>query len=434
MTVLSLKNIGKSFRSYRSEWHRIARWFGIPFKPMQDSWVLRNIGFDVNAGDSIGIVGQNGAGKSTLLKIITHTLIPTEGSILVKGRVAAILELGMGFNPDFTGRQNVRYSAGLMGFSVGQIEACMPEIEAFSGIGEYFDEPLRTYSSGMQVRVAFAVATAWRPDILIIDEALSVGDAYFGAKCYQRINHFKKEGTTLLLVSHSVEEVAKHCDRAIFLNKGQIKMDGPSREVINFYLDELFRKSNDLQEIDLSIASSIAQELPCDSIDRFHTRPGYRSEEYRWGHGGAVILDYLVVADEKKYPAYIQGDTNTDFYFKVRFNSDYDSVVPGFLIKTLEGIFVYATNSFLCSRGKTYVAVQAGDVKTFRFSLRMTLVAGYYLVSFGISAGDPQGNPIPLDRRYDSLMVNVERTMGFGGLVNLDASFQQLDSEIVRHH
>ena len=174
MSLLAVSNLGKAFRVYKSEWHRFANWFGLKIRPAEEHWVLRHINFEINAGEAIGIVGQNGAGKSTLLKMITGTLQPTEGAIQINGRIAAILELGMGFNPELTGRQNVFHAAGLMGFNHEQISQVMSDIEAFAEIGDYFDQPVRVYSSGMQVRVAFAVATAYRPEILIVDEALSV--------------------------------------------------------------------------------------------------------------------------------------------------------------------------------------------------------------------------------------------------------------------
>ena len=179
MSLLCVQDLGKAFRAYRSEWQRFARWFGIPAKPSEEHWVLRHVNFDIQPGEAIGIIGHNGAGKSTLLKMITGTLQATEGYMQVNGRIAAILELGMGFNHELTGRQNVFHAAGLMGFSVEQIQQTIPDIEAFAEIGEYFDEPVRTYSSGMQMRVAFSVATAFRPEILIIDEILAVGDISF---------------------------------------------------------------------------------------------------------------------------------------------------------------------------------------------------------------------------------------------------------------
>jgi lipopolysaccharide transport system ATP-binding protein len=209
--ILCVDNLGKAYQSYGSEWRRMLSWFGAPVKPVEERWVLRHVNLSIQPGEAVGIVGQNGAGKSILLKLITGTLRPTEGSMRIHGRIAAILELGMSFNPEFTGRRNVYHVAGLMGFSQEEIKKVMPEIESFAEIGAYFDEPVRTYSSGMQVRVMFAVATAWRPEILIVDEALSVGDTYFQHKSFNRIREFQEMGTTLLIVSHDRSSIQTLC-------------------------------------------------------------------------------------------------------------------------------------------------------------------------------------------------------------------------------
>ncbi|PCJ93604.1 MAG: sugar ABC transporter ATP-binding protein [Porticoccaceae bacterium] len=249
MSLLSVENLGKAFRSYRSELQRFARWFGIPVKPSEEHWVLRHTNFNVQPGEAVGIVGQNGAGKSTLLKMITGTLQPTEGQVQVNGRIAAILELGMGFNPELTGRQNVFHAAGLMGFSSEQIQQAIPDIEAFAEIGEYFDQAVRTYSSGMQMRVAFAVATAYRPEILIVDEALSVGDAYFQHKSFSRIREFQEQGTTLLIVSHDRNAIQSLCDRAILLEGGRVIKDGKPEEIFDFYNALIAEKENSTVEV-----------------------------------------------------------------------------------------------------------------------------------------------------------------------------------------
>lgn len=430
MGSLSVSNLGKAYKQYPSRWSRLLEWL-IPGQAKRHTlnWVLQDISFAVQPGEAVGIMGINGAGKSTLLKLITGTTQPTTGNVNLTGRVAAMLELGMGFHPDFTGRQNVFMAGQLLGFSSGEIAHLMPEIEDFAEIGQYIDQPVRIYSSGMQVRLAFSVATAIRPDILIIDEALSVGDAYFQAKCYQRINYFKEQGTTLLLVSHSPGDVVKHCDRAILLKNGVVALDGTAREVSNRYMDELFGKKNPAAPTLTAGASQPA--LLHDSLmkscnDIFNTRPNYRKEEYRWGHGGAAILDYLIVAEGHQYPSRIESNARTDFYFKVRFDEDFTSVVPGLLIKTIEGLFLYGTNSFVSTAKADTISATAGDTCVFRFSLPMNLNEGHYLVSFGISSGDPIGDLTPLDRRYDSVMVNVGRTLQFWGIVDLEAQFEHL--------
>ena len=234
MGYLRVNNIGKAFKRYAHKSGRLAEWFGLGVH--HDSrWVLRDITFDVEPGESVGIVGVNGAGKSTLLKIITGTTRPTTGSVEAGGRISALLELGMGFHPEFTGRQNAYMGAQLQGLTVSEVDAKIREIEGFAEIGDYFDQPMRTYSSGMQVRLAFSVASCVRPEILIIDEALSVGDTYFQHKSFDRIRNFRDAGTTLLFVSHSPGAIKTLCDRAILLDQGGIQRDDAPDAVLDYY-------------------------------------------------------------------------------------------------------------------------------------------------------------------------------------------------------
>lgn len=426
MNNITVKKVGKAYKYYHSKWLRVIEKL-TPSSSLRHTkkWVLRDISFEIKPGESVGIVGVNGAGKSTLLKLLTGTTKPTQGSIEINGRVAALLELGMGFHPDFTGRQNVYMSGLMMGHTRDTISKLMPEIERFAEIGDYIDQPVRIYSSGMQMRLAFAVATSSRPDILIVDEALSVGDSKFQAKCYSRIADFKKQGSTLLLVSHSASDIVKHCDRAIFLKNGSIEMDGTSRDVTNRYLDELFGKNNNDPSVKGNSDTITDNNLSFEDIeDVYHTRPGYRNDEYRWGNGGATIVDYDIQCNGNKYPSNIESNELTDFYIKIYFENDFDSVVPGILIKTLDGLFLYGTNSFLASEGKNTNRVSRGDVRIFKFSFPLNLNQGDYLLSFGVSAGNPLEEMIPLDRRYDSVIFHVSKAMEFWGIIDLKSTFQ----------
>lgn len=236
MDAISVVSLGKAYRQYAGRWARLLEWIDPRNKPHhQLHWVLRNIDFSVGRGEAVALVGINGSGKSTLLKMIAHTLSPTEGRLETRGTVAALLELGMGFHPEFTGRQNAFLVGQLLGLSTKEIERVMPQIEAFAEIGDYIDMPVRVYSSGMQMRLAFSVATARRPDILIIDEALSVGDAYFQHKSFERIRQFRKAGTTLLIVSHDKAAILSICDRAFLLHQGKIWIQGHPEQVLDVY-------------------------------------------------------------------------------------------------------------------------------------------------------------------------------------------------------
>jgi lipopolysaccharide transport system ATP-binding protein len=245
MGTITVFNLGKAYKQYPNRWSRLLEWITPGnTKRHQLKWVLQDINFTVNAGEAVGIIGINGAGKSTLLKLITGTTQPTTGTVHMTGRVAAMLELGMGFHPDFTGRQNAFMAGQLLGITSEEIARLMPDIEAFAEIGDYIDQPVRVYSSGMQMRLAFSVATAIRPDVLIVDEALSVGDAYFQHKSFDRIREFRKLGTTLLMVSHDKAAIQSICDRAILLNAGQLAMEGEPEAVMDYYNAKLADHQN----------------------------------------------------------------------------------------------------------------------------------------------------------------------------------------------
>lgn len=325
MSVLQVENLGKSFRAYRSEWHRFASWFGLPIRPSEEHWVLRHINFAIEPGEAIGIIGQNGAGKSTLLKMITGTLQASEGQVQINGRIAAILELGMGFNPELTGRQNVVHAAGLMGFNHQQIQAAIPNIEEFAEIGEYFDEPVRTYSSGMQVRVAFAVATAYRPEILIVDEALSVGDAYFQHKSFSRIREFQEQGTTLLIVSHDRSAILSLCDRAVLLENGTVIKDGNPEEVFDFYNAIIAEKENSTVEV---------------------KKLGNGKVQTSSGTGEAKIKEIALYNIKGEAVDTVGVGEQVELRIKVQVYKDIDSLVLGYGIKDRLGQVMFGTNTW----------------------------------------------------------------------------------------
>jgi lipopolysaccharide transport system ATP-binding protein len=357
MTVLRVQNVGKAFRTYRSEWHRFARWFGLPVRPAEETWVLRHVGFDIHPGEAVGIVGQNGAGKSTLLKIITGTLQPTEGHVQVNGRIAAILELGMGFNPELTGRQNVRHAAGLMGFPAEQIEAAMPDIEDFAEIGEYFDEPVRTYSSGMQMRVAFAVATAWRPEILIVDEALSVGDAYFQHKSFGRIRRFREQGTTLLIVSHDRSAIQTLCDRAILLEKGTVIKDGNPEEVFDFYNALIAEKENSTVE-----------------VKKFDNGKAQTTS----GTGEARVEEIVLCNSKGEAAEYVGVGEPVELHVKVKVYRPIETLVLGYGIKDRLGQVMYGTNTW--HTGQVIHKPQPGEEYLFVIAFPANFGVGSYSV------------------------------------------------------
>lgn len=365
MSLLTVQNVGKAFRAYSSEWHRFANWFGMSIKPADEVWVLRHIRFDIRVGEAIGLIGQNGAGKSTLLKMITGTMRPTEGQVHVNGRIAAILELGMGFNPELSGRENVRYAAGLMGFNAEQIEEAMADIESFAEVGSYFDEPVRTYSSGMQMRVAFAVATAWRPEILIVDEALSVGDSYFQHKSFDRIRQFREQGTSLIIVSHDRSAIQALCDRALLLEQGAIIKDGPPEEVFDFYNALIAEKEN----------STVA-------VAKLETGKTQTTS----GTGEATVEE-ITLYDSKGEPAeYIGVGDLVTLNIRVKVHHAIGSLVLGYGIKDRLGQVMYGTNTWHTEQ--VLNNLRAGDEFLFSLAFPANFGVGSYSIQTALTDRD----------------------------------------------
>lgn len=326
MGTIKVSGLGKFFKIYPRRVARLKEWLGLQQHGYQEKWILRDLDFGIRAGETIGIIGRNGAGKSTLLKMLTGTLLPSCGSIEKTGRLSALLELGMGFHPDFTGRQNAYMSGQMMGLTRDDISAIMPDILAFAEIGDAIDQPVRTYSSGMQVRLAFSLATAVRPEILIVDEALAVGDAYFQHKCFKRIREFKQQGVTLLFVSHDPLAVKSLCERAILLEKGRMVMDDTPDKVLDYY--------NALIALDEAAADEHEQLIASGA----HTRSG----------NGKARLQSLELYGAANLATRLLRSGET-----VRIGIRYqvhealpDGLTLGFLIRDRLGNEIYGTNTF----------------------------------------------------------------------------------------
>ncbi len=365
MSLLSVQNLGKAYRSYSSEWKRFASWFGIPVSPSEEHWVLNSINFEIQAGEAVGIIGQNGAGKSTLLKIIANTLQPTEGKIQVNGRIAAILELGMGFNPELTGRQNAFHAAGLMGFSTEKIQQMMPEIESFAEIDEYFDEPIRTYSSGMQMRVAFSVVTAWRPEILIVDEALSVGDTYFQHKSYNRIREFQEKGTTLLIVSHDRSAIQNLCNRAILLENGLVIRDGNPEEIFDFY-NAIIAEKEDSTVIVKKLKDGKAQTSS--------------------GTGEAKIKEIALYNSKNQIAEIVNVGEKVELRINVTVRQKIEKLVLGYSIKDRLGQVMYGTNTWHTKQ--IINQPQIGNTYQFIIAFTANLGVGSYSIQTALVDSD----------------------------------------------
>jgi lipopolysaccharide transport system ATP-binding protein len=361
MGAIVVTSLGKAYKQYPTRWSRLAEWM-LPGRPRHKlKWVLRDVSFSVKPGEAVGLIGINGAGKSTLLKLITGTTQPTTGSVFMEGRVAALLELGMGFHPDFTGRQNVYMAGQLLGMTVEEIAALMPEIEAFAEIGDYMDQPVRVYSSGMQMRVAFSVATARRPDILIVDEALSVGDAYFQHKSFDRIRRYRQQGTTLLLVSHDKQAIQSVCDRALLLDGGRLTKEGAPEEIMDYYNALIAEREN------------ATVRLQATETGKVRTVSGT---------GEATVADIALLDEQGERVEVVDVGAPVTLQVTVKTSAAIPRMVLGYMIKDRLGQPMYGTNTHLKELPLDDVA--AGEEVVYRFAFPMNLGPGSYSVATAI--------------------------------------------------
>lgn len=362
MGAIIVSGLGKAYKQYPTRWSRLREWL-LPWRGPRHTlkWVLQDISFTVQPGQALGLIGINGAGKSTLLKLVTGTAQPTTGQVALQGRVAALLELGMGFHPEFTGRQNVYMAGQLLGMAVEDITRLMPQIEAFAEIGEYMDQPVRVYSSGMQMRVAFSVATAQRPDILIVDEALSVGDTYFQHKSFERIRQFRREGTTLLLVSHDKQAIQSVCDSAILLDGGRLARQGQPEEIMDYYNAMIAERENSMLQLNARDDGKL---------------------QVVSGTGEATVAAIALLDAEGQRVEVIDVGQQVTLEVTVLAKAAIPRMVLGYMIKDRLGQAMFGTNTDL--KQLPLHAVRPGEAITFRFRFDANLGAGTYSVATAI--------------------------------------------------
>lgn len=364
--VIKVEKISKAYKVYPTRWSRFLEWISPVKKERHElRWVLNDISFEIARGQAIGIIGMNGAGKSTLLKILTGTTQATKGQIRTNGKIAALLELGMGFHPDFTGRQNVYMAGQLMGLSVETINQLMPEIEEFAEIGEYIDQQVRVYSSGMQMRLAFSVATCVRPDVLIVDEALSVGDTYFQHKSFEKIREFKAQGTTLLIVSHDKQAIQSICDHAILLNKGRVEKQGDPEMVMDYYNALLADKQKQ------KIEQVMNQQGKVQTIS---------------GTGEAELESIHIYNSNGEAIEYIEVGEPVTLAIEVKIKKDIEKLVVGYGIKDRLGQVMYGTNTQL--KKMPVFNTKSGERYKFEFQFDMNMGPGSYSIQTAIVSSD----------------------------------------------
>jgi ABC-type polysaccharide/polyol phosphate transport system ATPase subunit len=405
--ALRVESISKQYRIYNRPSDRLketvtrGRW-----KAHREFWALKNISFDVEAGTTTGIIGPNGSGKSTLLQIITGTLEPTHGRVSLEGRVAALLELGAGFNAEFTGIENIFMNASLLGLSRAETEALLPEIASFAEIGDFIYQPLKTYSSGMYVRLAFAVAIAVSPQILIIDEALAVGDAVFQHRCTRRIKEMQENGTTILFVSHDPGAIRALCSRAILLNQGQMEADGPPAEVLARYQKVI-----------------MAQEAAYAQAELVREKPQPAEEEidapqftYRHGNGSAEILKVELLDASQEPAAIVESGQLVHLRMHVVFNEEVVDPVYGFIIRNRHGIHLYGTNTRV--QGITSGLIKSGSRAETIFSFNCWLAPDLYSISIAVHSPEA----VSFDWLDGALFFRVISGIPIEGVANLNAT------------
>lgn len=433
--AFSLRDVSKKYRLFGSNLARLKEALH-PFRKKyhQEFWALQDVNLEVRQGDTLGILGLNGSGKSTLLQIICSILKPTRGMVEVHGRISALLELGVGFNPQLTGQENVELFCILSGLSEKEIADCLPAIEQFADIGQFFEQPVQNYSSGMFIRLAFAAAIHVDPDILVLDEVLAVGDARFQHKCFAKFREFQEQGKTILLVTHNPDTVARHCTRAIVLDQGRIVVDADPNRAISHYYKLVFSSdpvaephpSGDFKEgWSLTDQNDIPPELFTlgNVDDRMAERPNYNPGENRFGNGAARILDAVVVSNFRVDAMEVASGDEIDVYVRVLFKIATNEPVYGLNIKTIDGIVIYGTTTV--NLGQSITPVRPGDEIVIRMSIPLPLQYGDVFIDLGVGCLE-NGNLVALDARHSSLHLRIVEKMPFYGLTNLRLKFREM--------
>ena len=411
--AIQVKNLKKVYKLYNKPSDRFKEAFGLAKGKYKEHYALNGINLEIFQGETVGIIGTNGSGKSTILKIITGVLNPTEGEVTVDGRISALLELGAGFNMEYNGIENVYLNGTMMGFSEKEIEKRLPDILQFADIGDYVYQPCKTYSSGMFVRLAFAVAINIEPEILIVDEALSVGDVFFQAKCYRKFEEFKEMGKTIIFVSHDLSSISKYCDRVYLLNQGNLLGEGSPKEMIDAYKRVLVGQ----------------YEVPEDAEEAIHVPDASLNPEVLEYVNKQAEIEEFYITDEKgvKTTAVIKG-TSFTIHVKVRFNNRIVAPIFAFSIKNIKGTEITGTNTMV---EKAFLEpVEEGSIKEVSFTQKMSLQGGDYLLSLGVTGY--LGNEFQVYHRlYDVVNITVVSDKDTVGYYDMDSAIEVKEAAAV---
>ena len=399
--AIRVDNVSKIYRLYNKPSDRLKEALGFTKeKKYREHKALDQVSFDVHRGETVGIIGTNGSGKSTVLKIITGVLQPTMGNVTVNGRISALLELGAGFNMEYTGVENVYLNGTMLGFTEEEINKRLPEILRFADIGDFVNQPVKTYSSGMFVRLAFAVAINIDPEILIVDEALSVGDVFFQAKCYHKFEEFKKQGKTILFVSHDLSSISKYCDRVVLLNQGVKVDEGSPKAMVDLYKRFLVHQEGEPEK-------HIAREGEWRS--KIQVNPNL----LEYGEKLAEIVDFAVVDKDGKLTNTIEKGSKFQIKMRIHFHESIQQPIMAFTFKNIQGTEITGTNTMY--EGVNVEHTDAGDECVVVFEQKMDMQGGEYFLSFGCT-GYRNGDFTVFHRLYDACNITVvssKNTVGF---------------------
>jgi lipopolysaccharide transport system ATP-binding protein len=430
-TLVKVENVSKKFcRSLKkSLWYGmkdlgselIGRSHGGNGELRQDEfWAVNDVSFELKRGECLGLIGRNGAGKTTLLRILNGLIKPDRGSIEMRGRVGALISLGAGFNPILTGRENIYVNASVLGLKKKEIDAKFDEIIDFAELGEFIDAPVQSYSSGMAVRLGFAVASSLNPDVLLLDEVLAVGDTRFRAKCLQRIKAVRQSGGVILLVTHTLEEVAHFCDRAMLLDKGKMMIDDETSRTLNYYICIL----SDRLEVKVNHAEQ-KNKIKEAVGEKFQNHMQYNPNETRWGDNAATITDIRLSQEGRECDFGIVPGLSTELEIGVFFYTDIMNPIYGLSIKKLDGGIIFGTNSRELLSPIGAPPQKEGDSVRICFGFMPFLDAGEYLLSVGVASESPDGIQAH-DRRYDSIKLNVSHPLSESGDIAMNPTFRIL--------
>ena len=407
--AIQVKHLDKMYKLYNKPSDRLKEALGFKV-PVREHYALRDVSFEVKRGETVGIIGTNGSGKSTILKIITGVLNPTGGEVVVDGRISALLELGAGFNMEYTGIENVYLNGTMMGFSKEEIDARLQDILDFADIGDFVHQPVKAYSSGMFVRLAFAVAINIDPEILIVDEALSVGDVFFQAKCYRKFEEFKKMGRTILFVSHDLSSIARYCDRVVLLNKGVKLEEGSPKQMVDMYKQLLVGQDPAKQQIQ--------EEKPKESwSEEFQVNPNM----LEYGSKLAEITDFAVIDDKGRSTNTIEKGSTFQIRMKVVFHEAIQEPIMAYTFKDIKGTEITGTNTMF---EKMHIEhSDEGDICTVTFTQKMFLQGGEYLLAFGCT-GYRDGEFTVFHRLYDACNITVVSEQNTVGFYDMDSKVE----------